>query len=44
MIDRLEEIEKAKGPLVILDKGVKYREERVGNGPALEPGDVAKIR
>lgn len=41
---RQEEIEKAKGPLIILEKGVRYREERVGTGPALEKGDLAKIR
>lgn len=41
---KLDEIEKAKGPLVILKEGVRYREELPGNGPSFSPGDLVKIR
>ena len=41
---KMEEIEKSKGPLVILKEGVRYREELPGNGPTFQPGDLLKIR
>lgn len=45
--DRGDEVfeasEKAKGPIVRMSSGVRYRESRVGIGPAAAPGDTVDI-